>query len=583
MGMVRGAGGAPVSPAACPSPVPSAPPPPPPPPAPTAGRRCKLRNFNWEALPAQRVRGRRNLWTTGGRAGGFGLDRRLLEELFGQRPEAAKGGLCGRPVQQALLLDPKKILNLGIFLRQFKRPVQVIVADIWGGEGALYGAEKLLELTKMLPDGEEVKRLEAFQSSQSRLSEAEVFALLLVQVPSYARRLELLVLKEEFFARLGALLSAIQVMTEAATELLNCRELHDLLRLVLEAGNCLNEGGYAGSALGFRMSSLLRLADTKANCPGMDLLHFVALEAEKKDPKLLLFPRKLPHVGPASRILGQEVVAELQNLGRRLQGAEEGLEALDWRAQMGPFLREAGAELSGVRSSLDSLKQATAALCDFFCEEPETFSLAECCRIFQAFGERFLLAAQENKAREAAERGWERQAQARQEKEKKKKQQQQRRSIATCSAQDPGLRDVELDPLFLGGPCRGQRSCSLRGLPPSLDCPQTQERPLPLSRRRTLVGASPCPEPPTPAERAKCLGALPPMERPSPDAAKSLSNLFPKTLLPRGAGSLMATQGSPRDGAGLVGFFHRLSIREKEKPLPPPEARGDPPMAEGVS
>lgn len=37
------------------------------------------------------------------------------------------------------------------------------------------------------------------------------------------------------------------------------------------------QGGYAGSALGFRVSSLLRLADTKSNKPGVDLLHFVAL------------------------------------------------------------------------------------------------------------------------------------------------------------------------------------------------------------------------------------------------------------------------------------------------------------------
>ena len=33
---------------------------------------------------------------------------------------------------------------------------------------------------------------------------------------------------------------------------------------------------YAGNAVGFKLSSLLKLADTKANKPGMNLLHFVA-------------------------------------------------------------------------------------------------------------------------------------------------------------------------------------------------------------------------------------------------------------------------------------------------------------------
>lgn len=87
-------------------------------------------------------------------------------------------------------------------------------------------------------------------------------------------------------------------------------------------------------------------------------------------------------------------MAELQSLGQRLQGAQEGLEALGVAAQMEPFLRMAEVELSAVRASLGGLKGATATLCDFLCEEPETFSLAECCRVFQAFGERFLLATQ---------------------------------------------------------------------------------------------------------------------------------------------------------------------------------------------
>uniref|UniRef100_A0A670HUK3 FH2 domain-containing protein n=1 Tax=Podarcis muralis TaxID=64176 RepID=A0A670HUK3_PODMU len=132
-----------------------------------SGRRAaRLRNFNWEAIPAERIRGRHNLWTAPGRrrGDGFPLDLALLEELFGQRPEPSGGSLRGQPPAEQVsptgrtvsLLDSKKILNLGIFLKQFKRPVQEIVADIQDGAGALYGAEKLLELTKMLPDAEEV-------------------------------------------------------------------------------------------------------------------------------------------------------------------------------------------------------------------------------------------------------------------------------------------------------------------------------------------------------------------------------------------------------------------------------------------
>ena len=51
-----------------------------------------------------------------------------------------------------------------------------------------------------------------------------------------------------------------------------------MLCVILTLCACVaSQGGYAGNAAGFRISSLLKLADTKANKPGMNLLHFVAM------------------------------------------------------------------------------------------------------------------------------------------------------------------------------------------------------------------------------------------------------------------------------------------------------------------
>lgn len=51
-----------------------------------------------------------------------------------------------------------------------------------------------------------------------------------------------------------------------------CEYAYDILTL-----HMVSQGGYSGNAAGFRISSLLKLADTKANKPGMNLLHFVAM------------------------------------------------------------------------------------------------------------------------------------------------------------------------------------------------------------------------------------------------------------------------------------------------------------------
>lgn len=65
----------------------------------------------------------------------------------------------------------------------------------------------------------------------------------------------------------------------------------------------MNAGGYSANAIGFRMTSLLKLADTKANKPGMNLMHYVAKQAEDIDAELLTFPTQLEHIGIASRWL----------------------------------------------------------------------------------------------------------------------------------------------------------------------------------------------------------------------------------------------------------------------------------------
>ena len=54
--------------------------------------------------------------------------------------------------------------------------------------------------------------------------------------------------------------------------------------------NCFfSQGRYAGNAVGFKISSLLKLIETRANKPRMTLLHYLVEEAEKTDKHVLQF------------------------------------------------------------------------------------------------------------------------------------------------------------------------------------------------------------------------------------------------------------------------------------------------------
>ena len=61
-----------------------------------------------------------------------------------------------------------------------------------------------------------------------------------------------------------------------------------MLELILAFGNYMNRG-QRGNAVGFKLNSLTRIADTKSSCnKSMTLLHFVASTCEHKVRRKLL-------------------------------------------------------------------------------------------------------------------------------------------------------------------------------------------------------------------------------------------------------------------------------------------------------
>ncbi|KAK2863285.1 hypothetical protein Q5P01_002818 [Channa striata] len=383
---------------------------------PTSGgdfRKKRVRSFYWKTIPEEQVRGRANLWTQGRVRQQYQIDIQTIEELFGQNESQAKVALTRGGVnrssfreakEQVSILDSKRAMNIGIFLKQFKRSNQMIVDDIRQGNSEPYGAEPLRELLKLLPDTEELKKLKAYRGDASKLPLADSFVYLLIQLPSFSVRIESMLLKEEFPGVCEAMNRDITILRSATKELMFCEELHAVLHLVLQAGNILNAGGYAGNAVGFKLSSLLSLADTKANKPGMNLLHFVALEAQKKDKKLLEFPVKLTHVPPAARISVETLDTELQWITTRTQSVEESVQRdTELLQQLDSFLQGATTSLCSLRCSRQQLKKEGSKLIDFFCEDRDTFRLDECFNIFHTFCSRFTKAVKENIEREAKE------------------------------------------------------------------------------------------------------------------------------------------------------------------------------------
>ncbi|KAK2817256.1 hypothetical protein Q5P01_025447 [Channa striata] len=409
-----------------PPPPPGAPPPPPPPVTASAShnarKKRRVRSFFWKPIPEEKVRGKPNIWTLAVRQQQYQIDVRSVEELFGQQEEAVTGtrgvaptpGTSGRVSRsrsfkesskdEISILDSKRGMNVGIFLKQFKKSNRSIVEDIRRGEGKIYGAELLKDLLKLLPDAEEIKKLQMFKGDPDKLTLVDSFMYLLIQVPRFEVRIEAMVLREEFSPSCSVMRHEIDVVRIATKELMSCEELHAILHLVLQAGNIMNAGGYAGNAVGFKLSSLLSLADTKANKPGMNLLHFVAMEAKKKDEKLLKFPEKLQDVQSAARISVENIEMEFSSLYVRIKSLEEKVQGdEELLQQLEPFLQSSAQTLQDLKRRRLDLRKEGNALIDFFCEDKDTFKLDECFRIFQDFCLKFKKAVKDNLDRELKE------------------------------------------------------------------------------------------------------------------------------------------------------------------------------------
>ncbi|KAF5900398.1 FH2 domain-containing protein 1-like, partial [Clarias magur] len=365
-----------------------------------------MRNFNWEAIPQDTVLGKHNIWTAEKKKE-YELDTQHMEELFsrndqpdGQVQASKRKSVRGKPSntqgpEMVTILGSKKNMNISIFLKQFKRSVMELIEDIHSGKSERFGSGKLQELLKLLPETGEVKQLLAFKGDISGLSEADQFMIQLVKLPGYEERLKCLVLKEELPLFMDEVNHSITTMTTAGKELLECGDLHSVIRLVLKTGNYMNAGGYAGSAVGFRMTSLLKLADTKANKPGMNLMHYVVMQAQKSDSALLNFPEQLAHIGDAARIHKQEIESEFQRKVSEVQAAKKGSDKqADLAEQMKDFFSHAESRITETKDSFQTLNKVTESVAEYFCEEPSEFKLDECCSIFSSFCEKFTRAIQ---------------------------------------------------------------------------------------------------------------------------------------------------------------------------------------------
>ncbi|XP_053399778.1 inverted formin-2-like isoform X2 [Mercenaria mercenaria] len=429
--------------------VPGSPPPPPPPPGgitraatypmrsqpesvpriSTPTPKHKMKTFNWTKVPPNSVTVKSNVWKeVSSMDDQIPVNYDTIEQLFCQKQivESQKSGHSAKQVTtKVLLLDNKKSMSVNIFLKQFKENNRQIVDMIKEGDINKIGNERLRGLQKILPDTEDLKPILEYSGDRGQLGNAEQFYLDLQSLDGYKLRIDAMVLKLDFASFIEKFRPLMQTFIKTCNALMENESLKVFLRFVLHTGNFINAGKYSGNAVGFRISSLTKLIDTRANKPRITLLHYLVNEAEKKNSNAVAFVDELfPDLSFLTKYTLENINAEIHEVSTAIGAVDKQLatSSEDLRIQFESFIKTAKLELTDVKDDLGKVNELSTKVAIRFCENEQSFKLEEFLSIMKTFYEKVRQCQKENEQRRIQEEKQEKRRKAQAEIKSKPKQ-----------------------------------------------------------------------------------------------------------------------------------------------------------------
>ncbi|KFO56181.1 Inverted formin-2, partial [Corvus brachyrhynchos] len=366
----------------------------------------RMKKLNWQKLPSNVVRESHSMWASVSSSSEETIEPNYssIEQLF-CFPQPTPKEKTAAPVKaepkEITFLDSKKSLNLNIFLKQFKCSNEEVTAMIQNGDRTKFDVEVLKQLLKLLPEKHEIENLKAFKEEKSKLANADQFYLLLLQIPSYQLRIECMLICEETTVVLDMIQPKAEAIRRACEDLLTSHRLPVFCQLILKVGNFLNYGSHTGDADGFKISTLLKLTETKANQTRITLLHHILEEVENSHKDLLELPKDLEYVSKAAGINLDIIRTEsgtnlkkLLELQRKVLSSNE-----DVKQQYEKPIQDSIDASRKLEEEFETIEKKREELANYLCEDPSKLSLEDIFSIMKTFRDLFIRALKENKDR----------------------------------------------------------------------------------------------------------------------------------------------------------------------------------------
>merc|ERR1719153_1325123 len=356
----------------------------------------QIKRTNWKAVPASKLT-EKAFWT--------GVDEErlasqaLIEDLqnrFSSKPPAKKSvdeasntaGAGKKKTKDLKVLDAKAAQNLSVVLGGALKHISYpdLRKCILRCDTSVLTENLLQSLIQYLPSPDQLNKLQEYSHEYDDLAEAEQFAISLADIKRLVPRLKSLKFQLHYPELVQDCKPDIVAATAACEEVKRSRKFGKVLELILLMGNIMNTGSRNEQSVGFDISYLPKLSNTKDRDNKGTLLHFLVETIEKSHPQLINFYDELMHVDKAARVSCESVQKALKQMDNSIKNLETDLKNSSRTNQdpddrfeeaMGTFSTEARAQYSILQAMSSKMESLYSDLAEYFVFDKQKYTLEE--------------------------------------------------------------------------------------------------------------------------------------------------------------------------------------------------------------
>jgi hypothetical protein len=375
----------------------------------------KMKPLHWLKL-TRAVQG--SLWAESQKSGEASkapeIDMSELESLFSaavpnsdQEGSGRRSGSRSSLVQKlekVQLIEHRRAYNCEIMLSMVKVPLHQLMSSVLALDDSALDADQVDNLIKFCPTKEEMELLKGYNGEKEKLGKCEQFFLELMQVPRTESKLRVFSFKMQFRSQVSDLRSNLNVVNSAAEQIRNSVKFKRVMQTILSLGNALNQGTARGSAIGFRLDSLLKLTETRARNNKMTLMHYLCKVIADKLPELLDYSKDLASLEPASKVQLKYLAEEMQAVSKGLEkvvqelseSENDGPVSEEFRKTLKEFLSFAEGEVRSLALLYSGVGRNVDALILYLGEDPSRCTFEQVVSTLLNFVRMFNRAHEEN-------------------------------------------------------------------------------------------------------------------------------------------------------------------------------------------